>query len=305
MERLAREFFALPEAEKAEIAMKKGGKVQEVCPLQWSRSKHCRNNSQYDHCLQAWRGWFPLGDEFTSGLRDGKAGIYFGTESTQEGDCRPLHGRNLMPKRPQLLGEAVLEYMERATALGQALLRGIAMALGLDASYFESSLTRDPTVLFRIFHYPPSDQSQYPWGVGEHTDYGLLTLLCVDRCGGLQVKHKDGHWLDVPPPPEGSNAIIVNLGDMLDRITKGRYRSTPHRVANVGMDRISFPLFLDPGWDQVVDVLPIEPTEGGAERWDGADLGQWRGTHGEYLVSKVSKCFPELFGESVARAGLG
>ena len=48
-----------------------------------------------------------------------------------------------------------------------------------------------------------------------------------------------------------------------------------------------------------------EPTEDGAERWDGADLGQWRGTHGEYLVSKVSKCFPELFGESVARAGLG
>ena len=159
-------------------------------------------------------------------------------------------------------------------------------------------------MLFRIFHYPPTDPATYPWGVGEHTDYGLLTLLCVDSSGGLQVQHKNGGWIEVPPPPEGKNAIVISLGDMLDRITKGRYRSTPHRVASTLTDRISFPLFYDPGWESVVEVLPIEGSSERAKRWDNADLEEWRGTHGEYLMRKVSKCFPALFGEAIKEASV-
>ena len=105
--------------------------------------------------------------------------------------------------------------------------------------------------------------------------------------------------MNVPPPPAGLNAIVVNLGDMLDRITKGRYRSTPHRVLNTGQNRISFPLFYDPGWDSVVEVLPIEGSIERAKRWDGEDLAQWQGTHGEYLQGKVAKCFPALFKDAI------
>jgi len=301
VESTSREFFSLPEEEKEEIAMHKGGSVRGI-----SRGPSHSLDTSFvvDSPTQAWRGWFPLGDEFTSGLRDGKAGIYFGTESTteEEGQSRPLHGRNLMPRRPESLGRAVNDYMAQATALAQTLMQGIAQALGLRPSYFEDDITQDPTVLFRIFHYPPSDPVTYPWGVGEHSDYGLLTLLCVDHCGGLQVQHKDGDWIEVPPPEEGTNHIIINLGDMLDRITKGRYRSTPHRVANTGQgkDRISFPLFYDPGWESIVQVLPIEPAGERAKRWDDVALEEWRGTHGAYLMRKVSKCFPQLFGAAIA-----
>jgi isopenicillin N synthase-like dioxygenase len=166
-----------------------------------------------------------------------------------------------------------------------------------------------PTVLFRIFHYPfedtgsPSDPGGDTWGVGEHTDYGLITLLAQDRHGGLQVRSGDG-WLDVPADPY---VFVVNIGDMLERLTGGRYRSTPHRVRNTsGEDRLSFPLFLDPSWDAVVEPLPAGsagragragragPRDGAGERWDGQDVHLWEGPYGDYLTAKVAKVFPQL-----------
>ncbi len=204
LERLAREFFAQPEAIKAEIAMVHGG--------------------------TAWRGWFPLDGELTSGRPDHKEGIYFGTELGADHPAvragRPLHGANLFPADPAGLGPAVLAWIDAMTALGTVLLRAMAIGLALPADWFERHVTADPTVLFRIFRYPPGYTDG--WGVAEHTDYGLLTILATDRHDGLQVHGPDG-WIDVPSDPE---VFVVNLGDMLDRMTEGRYRSTPHRVVN-------------------------------------------------------------------------
>jgi isopenicillin N synthase-like dioxygenase len=117
-------FFALNTSEKEKIAMAKGGK--------------------------AWRGWFPLGGELTSGKADGKEGLYFGTEGDVD-DERALHGVNQFPQAPAVLQlrEAVLMYMQRATELARVLMRGIAVALGLAANTFEENITYDPTVLFR------------------------------------------------------------------------------------------------------------------------------------------------------------
>jgi isopenicillin N synthase-like dioxygenase len=97
----------------------------------------------------------------------------------------------------------------------------------------------------------------------------------------------------VPAIPD---AFICNLGDMLERMTRGRYRSTPHRVRNTGdHDRLSFPFFLDPSWDARVEPLPLDPVPSeAADRWDGADVHGFSGTYGEYLVEKVSKVFPAL-----------
>src|SRR5581483_6800618 len=154
------------------------------------------------------------------------------------------------------LKDAVLEYIDAVTALGHRVLRGVALALGLDDDWFDRHLTAEPLVLFRIFHYPPAPSGDDGWGVGEHTDYGLITLLAQDRSGGLQVHGPEG-WIDVPPRPD---AFVVNLGDMLERMTGGRYKSTPHRVRNTsGHDRLSFPLFLDPAWDAEVLPVPVAP----------------------------------------------
>jgi isopenicillin N synthase-like dioxygenase len=275
LESLAREFFALDDSEKAAIAMARGGR--------------------------AWRGWFPLGGELTSGVPDRKEGIYFGEELAPD-DPRvaqglPLHGPNLFPARPAALRTTVLECLDALTFLGHRLMTGFALALGLDADGFDRALTADPVVLFRIFHYPAlADPDPDPgWGVAEHTDYGLLTILFQDDGGGLELRTGDG-WVEVPPHP---GALVCNLGDMLERMTGGAYRSTPHRVRPpVGRDRIACPFFFDPGWDaRVRPILEPPHTLGGrdgADRWDGASVFDFDGTYGEYLLDKVSKVFPAL-----------
>jgi isopenicillin N synthase-like dioxygenase len=176
---------------------------------------------------------------------------------------------------------------------GQAVLRGGALSLDLEAGYFAATCTADPTVLFRIFSYPPPDPQADGWGVGEHTDYGLLTLLGQDASGGLQVAGPDG-WIDALPIP---GTFVCNIGDMLDRLTGGWYRSTPHRVRNLsGRSRLSFPFFLDPGFAAEVPPLPARAGVGGdgRRRWDGQDLRAFSGSYGDYLLGKVSKVFPQL-----------
>src|SRR5262245_53988185 len=209
LEHHSRRFFAQELEAKMEIRMARGGR--------------------------AWRGYFPVGGELTSGRPDQKEGLYFGAELASD-DPRvragtPLHGPNLFPDAnvPELRA-VVLEYMAALTRLGHALLRGLALGLGLDESYFADHGTRDPLVLFRIFSYPPASAAPDPtlWGVGEHTDYGLLTMLWQDESGGLEVRSRS-RWVAAPPVP---GSFVCNIGDMLDRMTKGLYRSTAHRVRN-------------------------------------------------------------------------
>lgn len=273
-------FFALPGEQKAEIAMARGG--------------------------PAWRGWFPVGAELTSGVPDRKEGLYFGVEIAAD-DPRaglPLHGPNLFPRQVPALRHAVLRYMAALEDVGHCVMRGVAASLGLDPLHFERDLTREPLCLFRVFHYPPAPAGDASWGVGEHTDYGLLTLLKQDTCGGLQVKAPDG-WIDAPPI---ENAFVCNLGDMLDRMTGGRYRSTPHRVRNTsGRDRYSYPFFFDPGFGAEVRPLPgalARPAQqDAAERWDRASVHDFHGTYGEYLIAKVAKVFPQLRAPVLERSG--
>jgi len=293
LDKLSREFFALDNSLKAKCAM----------PLAGS----------------AWRGWFGVGDELTSGVPDRKEGIYIGQQLPAD-DPRviaqtPLHGANLYPQVPAELGACADEWFAAMQHLGAALMRGVALGLQMPADWFARTIAREPTCLFRIFHYPPIDILRLPqdgiseWGVAEHTDYGLLTILAQDDCGGLQVKMpgaaksggvssaSDGEiWLDVPAEPD---VFVVNIGDMLDRLTLGRYRSTAHRVKNSsGRERMSYPFFIDPSWDAVVAPLPLDgapPSDDAARRWDGTSVQAWTGTYGDYLTAKVSKVFPALF----------
>jgi isopenicillin N synthase-like dioxygenase len=275
LERLSRTFFAQDEAAKMGIRMELGGR--------------------------AWRGYFPLGGELTSGKPDQKEGLYFGTELPVD-DPRvvastPMHGPNLFP---EITGfrETVLAYLDALTHLGHRLVEGLAMSLGLEPAYFATRYTADPFILFRIFNYPPvpaSAPSDQRWGVGEHTDYGLLTILKQDDVGGLEVKTPDG-WIDAPPVPA---SFVCNIGDMLERMTGGLYRSTPHRVRNTtGRDRLSFPFFFDPSFDAEVapidGIAPGSPVSDPGERWDRASPLDFEGTYGDYILGKVAKVFPDL-----------
>jgi isopenicillin N synthase-like dioxygenase len=272
LEALSRRFFDQSEPEKMRIAMSRGG--------------------------PAWRGYFPVGGELTSGKPDRKEGLYFGAELAADHPAvlagKPIHGPNLFPEIPGFR-ETVLRYIDSLTQLGRALMSGILFGLGADQNYLQELSIADPLILFRIFNYPPAaEDGDMPWGVGEHTDYGLLTVLRQDDTGGLQVKSRSG-WVDAPPIP---GTFVCNIGDMLDRLTHGIYRSTPHRVVNTSKrSRLSFPFFFDPNFD--ARIPPIQGLEHQAaddfrERWDQASVHEFSGTYGDYLLSKVSKVFPEL-----------
>jgi isopenicillin N synthase-like dioxygenase len=275
----SRAFFVRPEHEKERIAMTHGGR--------------------------AWRGWFPLGGELTRGKPDGKEGIYFGRELAVD-DARvqaglALHGPNQFPAEPPSLKPLVLAWLDAMTSLGHTLMAAIGEGLGLGADWFRANLTADPVELFRIFAYPPGWTGE--WGVAEHTDYGLLTILMQDDCGGLQVRTTadDGNivWHDVEPIPD---TFVCNIGDMLERITGGRYRSTPHRVANTsGRERVSFPFFFDPSWNARVRPLPLADgqvdDQTDTARWDSTSVFDFDGTYGDYLTAKVARVFPALFEE--------
>lgn len=271
LEDAARQFFALPPEAKAAIAMAKAG--------------------------PAWRGWFPPGGELTSGVPDGKEGIYFGSELSPEHPRvqagTPLHGANLFPADSDM-GPVVLQVLDELTQLGHRLLRLIAGGLGLDPDWFAANLTADPTILFRIFHYPAAGEVDgAAWGVQEHTDYGLLTILRQDDVGGLEVRSPGG-WTQAPPVPD---SFVCNIGDMLERITGGTYRSTPHRVRQPPRSRLSFPFFFDPSWNAEITPVPgLGDTDAPAPaRWDGRSVFDHEGTYGEYLSAKVAKVFPELW----------
>jgi isopenicillin N synthase-like dioxygenase len=276
---LSREFFALPVEEKQRIAMSGGGR--------------------------AWRGYFRVGDELTAGKPDWKEGLYFGEELPADHPLvaggTPLHGPNLFPGRPAGLRAAVLEYMAALTALGHRLMAGVALGLGLDEGHFTDRGTREPLTLFRIFNYPPAVPGT--WGVGEHTDYGLLTILKQDDAGGLEVK-TDAGWV-AAPPVDGS--FVCNIGDMLDRMTRGVYRSTPHRARNLApRDRLSFPFFFDPNFFAAVWPIDLPSGERAPDdrdaRWDRSSVHEFRGTYGDYLLAKVGRVFPELGGRVMSDA---
>ena len=272
LEQLSREFFAQPEPQKMSIAMSRGGR--------------------------AWRGYFPVCGELTSGQPDLKEGLYFGTELDDD-DPRvragtPMHGRNLFPDLPQFRAH-VLDYMSALEGVGQQLLSLMAEGLHLQADYFQRHFTADPTVLFRIFRYPPDEAAREGWGVGAHTDYGLLTLLQQDAVGGLQILNRD-RWLDVPPL---AGSLVCNVGDMLERLTNGRYLSALHRAKNLSArERLSMVLFLDPAFDAALEpiagVVPADDRPHTDVRWDRIDPHAMQGTYGDYLLSKVSKVFPDL-----------
>ena len=155
LEKLSRDFFGLSKDVKREISMDKGG--------------------------HAWRGYFSVGEEVTSGIPDQKEGIYFGTQGDPKDD-RPLHGANLYPN--DSMKEAVEAYMQYMKQLGELIMKAIVLSLGLDYSFVDINF-QDPTELFRIFSYPPHDPiyGDDSLAVGTHSDYGFITILWQDNSG--------------------------------------------------------------------------------------------------------------------------
>jgi isopenicillin N synthase-like dioxygenase len=265
-----------------------------------------------------WRGYMPFGGEGTKRNVDQKEGFYGGGEHSPNHPhfSLPTHGANVFPSESQVPGmkDTTLKYIDDVTELGKTLCDAISVALGLPASYFRENLLCDegPVQLFRAFHYIGKEEqirtihSNKLFGIGEHTDFGLLTILHTQGTG-LQVlaPNSTNQWVDVPVIPD---SFVVNVGDILDRLSSGIYRSRPHRVVlpPPGSDRLSIPFFFDPAWTAKITALPISeekqnvmgmgPKEKmeAAKRWENTTFTKLDGIWAQYLAEKVKKVFPEI-----------
>jgi isopenicillin N synthase-like dioxygenase len=167
---------------------------------------------------------------------------------------KPLRGPNRHPEMPGWAALTEQHYADMQ-ALAKTLLRAMAMALDIEHDFFDARF-HEPISVLRMIHYPPrhTASSADQQGAGAHTDYGCITLLYQDDAGGLQVRARDGQWIDAPPI---AGSFVVNIGDMMARWSNDRYTSTPHRVISpLGVDRYSMPFFAEPHPDTLIDCLP-------------------------------------------------
>jgi isopenicillin N synthase-like dioxygenase len=194
----------------------------------------------------------------------------------------PLRGRNRWPDFQPGLQDAAMAYFEAAHGVAHHLMRGFALGLGLEPDFFLRSADR-PLSRASFVYYPPQDASlgADQFGVGPHTDFGVLTVLCQDGVGGLQVQDLRGDWVQAPPI-EGT--LVVNVADLLARWTDGAYKSTPHRVVNAsGRERLSLVLAFDPNPETPIDARAIF----GAGRTPREPAT----TCGDYLVERFARAF--------------
>jgi hypothetical protein len=166
------------------------------------------------------------------------------------------------------------EFYAHALACAHAIQRRMAETHGLPEDFF-TGVHSGENVTLRLLHYPAVKASQHSpaqMGAGAHTDYGFMTLLFQYGVGGLQVIDGTGNWIDVPPR---TDAVVINSGDLLERWTNGKYKSTMHRVlANTGeRDRFSIAMFIDPDSDAAVEVLPSCVTADNPARFGPTSAG--------------------------------
>ena len=179
--------------------------------------------------------------------------------------------------------ERVQAYFDGLYEVGCRLHAAFALDLGLPEDFFADKIDR-PQATLRLLHYPAAFAADAPAGqagAGTHTDYGNVTLLATDGVAGLQVRRRDGGWIDVPALP---GAFICNIGDCLMRWSNDVYVSTPHRVLPPRQERYSIAFFLDPNPDALVSALPGCLRPGEAPRYPPV-------TAAEYLQQRFSATY--------------
>jgi isopenicillin N synthase-like dioxygenase len=242
-EEKAKAFFALPEDVKCRYALGQGGA----------------------------RGYTPFGIETAKGAtaHDLKEFWHVGRELD---DAHPFHAMmaaNVWPAEVPGFKETFLELFDTFDRAGIKILTAIARFLQIDEAYFTDTV-RDGNSVLRMLHYPPQPE---PTGqhirAGAHEDINTITLLLGAEEAGLELQTRDGRWIPVSPKP---GQLVVNIGDMLQRLTNGRLRSTPHRVVNPAPDRASharysMPFFLHFRPDFLIEALPGTVGEGEGPKW--------------------------------------
>jgi isopenicillin N synthase-like dioxygenase len=243
-EEKAKAFFALPDEVKRKYFVEGGGGA---------------------------RGYTPFGIETAKGARahDLKEFWHVGR------DLAPGHAfRNHMPDN--VWPEEIESFRDTFTSLyvafdrtGLKILKAIARFLEIDEDYFADTV-RDGNSVMRLLHYPPIEgEPGSHVRAGAHEDINTITLLLGAEEAGLELLTRDGRWIPVAPK---AGELVVNIGDMLQRLTNGRLRSTSHRVVNPAPERrtrsrYSMPFFLHFRSDFLIEALPGTVPAGEQPKW--------------------------------------
>jgi isopenicillin N synthase-like dioxygenase len=243
-EEKAKQFFALPEEAKRKYHLEGQGGA---------------------------RGYTPFGIETAKGAsaHDLKEFWHVGRDLPEGHRFRGHMADNVWPAEVPGFKEIFQELYAAFDQAGVTILRAVARYLGIDEDYFTDTV-RDGNSVMRLLHYPPVDK---PTGnhirAGAHEDINTITLLLGAEEAGLQLQTTDGRWLDVSPKP---GELVINIGDMLQRLTNGKLRSTSHRVINPAPDRASkarysMPFFLHFRSDFLIEALPGTVPAGEQPKW--------------------------------------
>jgi isopenicillin N synthase-like dioxygenase len=205
------------------------------------------------------RGYTPFGKEAAkdADVVDLKEFWHTGRDLPEGHPYRAMMRDNLWPAEVPTFKANVQAMFQAMDDLGAVLLQAIARYLDLPQDWFANKVEMGNSVL-RLLHYPPIPADAPGVRAGAHEDINVITLLLGAEEAGLQLKDKDGQWLDIAPPP---GALVVNIGDMLQRLTNHVLPSTTHRVVNPaperrGFARYSTPFFLHFNPDFEIATLP-------------------------------------------------
>jgi isopenicillin N synthase-like dioxygenase len=243
-EEKAKAFFALPEAVKRKYLIEGGGGA---------------------------RGYTPFGIETAKGAKahDLKEFWHVGRDLPPGHRFRDHMPDNLWPAEVPSFKDTFQELYATFDRTGLKILKAIARYLAIDENYFEDAV-RDGNSVLRALHYPPQTE---PTGehirAGAHEDINAITLLLGAEEAGLELLTRDGRWIPVSPK---AGELVINIGDMLQRLTNGVLRSTSHRVVNPAPDRASharysMPFFLHFRSDFLIEALPQTVPAGEQPKW--------------------------------------
>ena len=207
------------------------------------------------------RAYTPFATEVAKGAKakDLKEFWHVARELPRDHKYADLMGANLYVKEVSGWKDATNAMFSALDAFGLDILEAIAMHLKLPPDFFSDKVQEGNSIL-RLLHYPPQTEPPPEGSVraGAHEDINVITLLLGAEEGGLEVLHRNGQWLPVNPPP---GSLVVNIGDMLQRLTNDVLPSTTHRVVNPKPERSRFPRYSTPFFlhfnpDYAITTLP-------------------------------------------------
>jgi isopenicillin N synthase-like dioxygenase len=209
------------------------------------------------------RGYTGKGKEHAKGRSTGdlKEFYHVGQTELPKGQAKSTYPENVFPAEIPVFKTNTLEAYKKLENAGRQMLRAIALYLGLSEDYFEDKVIGGNSILRPIHYFPIENPDAIPPDAvraAEHEDINLITLLMGASAEGLQVLNRDGKWVPITALPE---SVVVNVGDMLQRLTNNRLRSTTHRVVNpprhlMGTSRYSIPFFMHPISEMDLTCLP-------------------------------------------------